>query len=61
MIKFIKIAVWFISFIVSYSIVANMLSAADTIENIAGFFIGIAIAGITVQTKCFTTIKFKKK
>lgn len=58
---FIKIAVWLVLFMGLMTLAADMMSVASTVENVAGFFIAIAIVIITVKTKCLTTINFKRK
>lgn len=58
---FIKIAVWLVLFMGLMTLAADMVSVASTVENMAGFFIAIAIVIITVKTKCLTTINFKRK
>ena len=39
----------------------NMVSEPNTIENVIGFFIIVAIVLISIETKCLTLINFKKK
>ena len=58
---FIKTAVWLVLFMGLMTLAADMMSVASTVENVAGFFIAIAIVIITVKTKCLTTINFKRK
>ena len=59
--NFIKVSVWLILFIVVSSVGLSMLNAANTIENIIGFIVMVAVIAITVNTKFLTTIRFKRK
>lgn len=59
--KFIKIAIWFILFMVGLSISLSMISAANTIENILGCIVLIFIGVISIKTKCLTLIKLERK
>lgn len=58
--NFIKIAIWL--FITMYAVTKglDMLSTTNTVENIVGFIILMAVLVITLETKCLTNIKFKK-
>lgn len=57
----IKIAIWFILFIALLTLGLNMVSEPNTIENVIGFFIIVAIVLISIKTKCLTLINFKEK
>ena len=57
----IKIAIWFILFMALLTLGLNMVSEHNTIENVIGFFIIVAIVLISIETKCLTLINFKKK
>ena len=57
----IKIAIWFILFMALLTLGFNMVSKPNTIENVIGFFIIVAIVLISIETKCLTLINFKKK
>lgn len=59
--KIVKLAVWFILFIVLLNVGFRMVTASNTIENIIGFFIVIAMVIITIKTKFLTTIKLKER
>lgn len=39
----------------------DMISEPNTIENILGLIIGYVVVFVSIKTKCFTNIKFKKK
>ena len=57
----IKIAIWFVLFMALLTLGLNMVSEPNTIENVIGFFIIVAIVLISIETKCLTLINFKKK
>lgn len=57
----VKVAVWFVIFIVLLTLGLEMISAPNTIENVIGFFMVGAILYLSVRTKCLTIIKFNKK
>lgn len=57
----IKIAIWFILFIALLTLGLDMVSEPNTIENVIGFFIIVAIVLISIEAKCLTLINFKKK
>lgn len=56
-----KVALWFILFLALLGAGFEMVSNPSTIENVIGFFIVIAIAVITIKTKCLTSIKLQRK
>lgn len=56
----IKLSIWFVLFIVLLNVGLSMISASNTIENIVGFFIIIAVVIVSIKAKCLTLIKFKK-
>lgn len=39
----------------------DMISEPNTIENIIGLIIGYVVIFVSVKTRCFTSIKFKKE
>ena len=55
-----KLVVWVILFIILLNVGFSMITMPDTIGNVIGFFIVIAIVVITIKTRCLTIIKFKK-
>ena len=57
----VKVAVWFVIFIVLLTLGLEMISAPNTIENVIGFFMVVAILYLSIRTKCLTIIKFNKK
>lgn len=56
-----KVAVWFVIFIVLLALGLEMISAPNTIKNVIGFFMVVAILYLSVRTKCLTTIKLERK
>ena len=59
--KVIKIAVWLVLIIWGINQSFNMISQANTVENVVGFFLLVLIFLVSYKTKCFTSIKMKKK
>ena len=56
-----KFAVWFVIFIILITLGLEMISVPNTIENMIGFFMIVAILYLSIRTKCLTIIKFNKK
>lgn len=56
-----KIAVWFIMLMGFINVSFHMMSQANTIENVVGFFLLVLIFLVSYKTKCFTTINLKRK
>lgn len=59
-IKFVKIAIWFLISMLLFSGIGSLLTMASTFANIIGYLLGVAYIVVTVYTKCFTTITFKR-
>ena len=57
----VKVAVWFVIFIVLLTLGLEMISAPNTIENVIGFFMVAEILYLSVRTKCLTAIKLERK
>ena len=57
----VKVAVWFVIFIVLLTLGLKMISAPNTIENVIGFFMIVATLYLSVRTKCLTAIKLERK
>ena len=57
----VKVAVWFVIFIILINSGLKMISAPNTIENMIGFFMIVAILYLSIKTKCLTTIKLERK
>lgn len=56
-----KIAVWFVMLMGFINVSFHIMSQANTMENVVGFFLIIITILVSYKTKCFTTIKFKRK
>lgn len=57
----VKVAVWFVIFIVLLTLGLEMISAPNTIENMIGFFMVVVILYLSARTKCLTAIKLERK
>lgn len=57
----VKVAVWFVIFIILITLGLEMISAPNTIENVIGFFMVVTVLYLSIRTKCLTIIKFNKK
>ena len=47
----VKVAVWFVIFIVLLTLGLEMISAPNTIENVIGFFMVVATLYLSVRTE----------
>lgn len=57
----VKVAIWFVIFIILITLELEMISAPNIIENVIGFFMIVATLYLSIRTKCLTIIKFNKK
>ena len=57
----VKVAVWFIIFIILINLGLKMISVPNTIENVIGFFMIVATLYLSIRTKCLTAIKLERK
>ena len=57
----VKVAIWFVIFIILITLGLEMISAPNTIENVIGFFMIVATLYLSIKTKCLTTIKLERK
>lgn len=57
----VKVAVWFVIFIILITLGLEMISAPNTIKNVIGFFIIVAALYLSIRTKCLTAIKLERK
>ena len=57
----VKVAVWFVIFIILITLGLEMISVPNTIENVIGFFMVVTVLYLSIRTKCLTIIKFNKK
>ncbi len=56
-----RIAAWFVIFIILLTIGFEMISAPNTIENMMGFSMIMAILYLSIKTRCLTAIKLRRK
>ena len=57
----VKVAVWFVVFIILITLGLEMISVPNTIENVIGFFMVVTVLYLSIRTKCLTTIKLERK
>ena len=57
----VKVAIWYVIFIILINLGLEMISVPNTIENMIGFFMIVAILYLSIKTKCLTTIKLERK
>ena len=57
----VKVAVWFVIFIILITLGLEMISVPNTIENMIGFFMIVATLYLSIRTKCLTVIKLERK
>ena len=57
----VKVAVWFVIFIILITLGLEMISVPNTIENVTGFFMIVTVLYLSIKTKCLTTIKLERK
>lgn len=57
----VKVAVWFVIFIILITLGLEMISVPNTIENVIGFFMVVTVLYLSIRTKCLTTIKLERK
>ena len=57
----VKVAIWYVIFIILINSGLKMISAPNTIENVIGFFIVVTVLYLSIKTKCLTTIKLERK
>ena len=57
----VKVAVWFVIFIILINSGLEMISVPNTIENVIGFVMIVATLYLSVRTKCLTVIKLERK
>ena len=61
MMNIIKGSIWIVAFILGINLSFEMISQANTMENVVGFFLLVLTFLVSYKTKCFTSIKMKKK
>ena len=57
----VKVAIWYVIFIILINSGLKMISAPNTIENMIGFFMIVTVLYLSIKTKCLTTIKLERK
>ena len=57
----VKVAIWFVIFIILINSGLEMISAPNTIENMIGFLMVVTVLYLSIKTKCLTTIKLERK
>ena len=57
----VKVAIWYVIFIILINLGLKMISAPNTIENMIGFFMIVATLYLSIRTKCLTVIKLERK
>ena len=57
----VKVAVWFVVFIILITLGLEMISVPNTIENVIGFFMIVTVLYLSIKTKCLTTIKLERR
>ena len=57
----VKVAIWFVVFIILITLGLEMISVPNTIENVIGFFMVVTVLYLSIKTKCLTTIKLERK
>ena len=57
----VKVAIWYVIFIILINSGLKMISVPNTIENVIGFFMIVATLYLSIKTKCLTTIKLERK
>ena len=57
----VKVAIWFVIFIILITLGLEMISVPNTIENVIGFFMIVTTLYLSIKTKCLTTIKLERK
>ena len=57
----VKVAVWFVVFIILITLGLEMISVPNTIEYVIGFFMVVTVLYLSIKTKCLTTIKLERK
>lgn len=56
----VKVAVWFVIFIILITLGLGMISTPNSVENVLGFLLIVVTFYLSIKTKCLTTIKFKR-
>ena len=57
----IKLVVWVILFTILLNVGFSMITMPNTIGNVIGFLLIVAIVVISIKTKCLISIKLQRK
>ena len=57
----VKVAVWFVIFIILITLGLEMISVPNTIKNVIGFLMVVIVLYLSIKTKCLTAIKLERK
>lgn len=57
----VKVAIWYVIFIILINLGLEMISTPNTIENVIGFFMIVTVLYLSIRTKCLTTIKLERE
>lgn len=56
---YVKVAIWFVCFMLLLDCSFELITQPSTIANLLGIALAIFTFCLTLKTKCFTTITFK--
>jgi hypothetical protein len=56
----VKVAIWFVCFMLLLDCSFELITQPSTIANLLGIALAIFTFCLTLKTKCFTTLTFKK-
>nr|DAH01961.1 MAG TPA: hypothetical protein [Crassvirales sp.] len=59
--NFIALSIWVVVLMIALTEVGYMLTYSSNIVNVIGFIVGVLFIVLSIQTKCFTSIKINKK
>lgn len=59
--NFIELSIWVVVLMIALTEVGYMLTYSSNIVNVIGFIVGVLFIVLSIQTKCFTSIKINKK
>ena len=59
--NFIALSIWVVVLMIALTEVGYMLTYSSNIVNVIGFIVGVLFVVLSIQTKCFTSIKINKK
>lgn len=59
--NFIALSIWVVVLMIALTEVGHMLTYSSNIVNVIGFIVGVLFIVLSIQTKCFASIKINKK